>query len=207
MLIAGAGGHAREIIDIFDLIKESDICLYEDTAVAKSNVLGFTILTNEESVRQLFKQDARFVLGVGNPYLRHKMNSVLLGLGGILHSLISPLSYISINNSFLGAGVNIMSFAFISNNVSVEEGALINCRANIHHDVVVGEYCEISPGAVLLGGSKVGKLSSIGSGVTILPKVTIGENCIVGAGAVVTASLPDNCVAVGVPAKVIKQNS
>ncbi|MFR6310842.1 DapH/DapD/GlmU-related protein [Anaerofustis stercorihominis] len=45
----------------------------------------------------------------------------------------------------------------------------------------------------------------IGSESTILPGVTIGENAIVGAGSVVTKDVPDNCVVVGNPAKIIKK--
>lgn len=44
----------------------------------------------------------------------------------------------------------------------------------------------------------------IGMGVTICPGVTIGENSVIGAGAVVTKDIPDNVVAVGCPAHVIK---
>ncbi|WP_261810774.1 DapH/DapD/GlmU-related protein [Levilactobacillus humaensis] len=44
----------------------------------------------------------------------------------------------------------------------------------------------------------------IGARVNILPGVTIGENSIIGAGAVVSHDIPDNSVAVGIPAKVIK---
>ena len=44
----------------------------------------------------------------------------------------------------------------------------------------------------------------IGANVTILPGVTIGENAIVGACSVVTKDIPDNAVAVGNPARVIK---
>ena len=45
----------------------------------------------------------------------------------------------------------------------------------------------------------------IGARVNILPGVTIGENAIVGTGSVVTHDVPDNCVAVGVPAKIVKE--
>jgi acetyltransferase-like isoleucine patch superfamily enzyme len=45
----------------------------------------------------------------------------------------------------------------------------------------------------------------IGEGVSILPNVTIGKNCIIGANAVVTKDIPDNSIAVGVPAVVIRQ--
>lgn len=44
----------------------------------------------------------------------------------------------------------------------------------------------------------------IGAGCLILPGVTIGRNAVVGAGSVVTKSIPDFCVAVGNPARVIK---
>lgn len=44
----------------------------------------------------------------------------------------------------------------------------------------------------------------IGGNVTILPGVSIGNNVIIAAGAVVTKDIPDNCVAGGVPARLIK---
>lgn len=44
----------------------------------------------------------------------------------------------------------------------------------------------------------------IGMGVTIMPGVTIGNNVVIGCGAVVTKDIPDNSIAVGVPARVIK---
>ena len=45
----------------------------------------------------------------------------------------------------------------------------------------------------------------IGGNTCIMPGVTIGNNVVVGAGAVVTKDIPDNSLAVGVPAKVIKE--
>ena len=45
----------------------------------------------------------------------------------------------------------------------------------------------------------------LGGGVVVCPGVTIGENTVVGAGAVVTKDLPANVVAVGSPARVIKE--
>lgn len=50
----------------------------------------------------------------------------------------------------------------------------------------------------------VGDNVYIGHNAIILPGVTIGNNVIIGAAAVVTKNIPDNSVAVGVPAKVIK---
>lgn len=49
------------------------------------------------------------------------------------------------------------------------------------------------------------KGSWIGANVIILPGVTIGSNSVIGAGSIVTKNVPDYCVAVGNPAKVIKE--
>lgn len=45
----------------------------------------------------------------------------------------------------------------------------------------------------------------IGGGVIILPGVTIGRNSVIGAGSVVNKSIPENCVAVGNPCRVIRR--
>ncbi len=44
----------------------------------------------------------------------------------------------------------------------------------------------------------------LGENVCVMPGVTIGRNSIIGAGSIVTKSIPENCLAVGNPAKVIK---
>lgn len=44
----------------------------------------------------------------------------------------------------------------------------------------------------------------IGNNAIIMPGVEIGKNCIIGCGAIVTHSIPDNSVAVGIPARVIE---
>lgn len=52
---------------------------------------------------------------------------------------------------------------------------------------------------------KIGKNCWLGTGVIVLPGVSIGDNVVIGAGSVVNKNIPDNCVAVGVPCKVIKK--
>ncbi|MGM9900016.1 MAG: acyltransferase [Bacilli bacterium] len=56
----------------------------------------------------------------------------------------------------------------------------------------------------LFGRISVGDNVHIGTNAIILPGVHIGNNCIIGCGAIVTRDIPDNSVAVGVPAKVIE---
>jgi acetyltransferase-like isoleucine patch superfamily enzyme len=51
---------------------------------------------------------------------------------------------------------------------------------------------------------RVGAGTWLGIGVAVLPGVTIGEGCVVGANAVVTSDLPDYSIAVGVPARILR---
>jgi len=86
----------------------------------------------------------------------------------------------------------------------------INARygVKIEDDVQIGSHCSLysvstideKKGAVLLK-----KKCKIGSHSTIMPGVTIGENAIVGAHSFVNSDIPDNGVALGVPAKIIQK--
>jgi acetyltransferase-like isoleucine patch superfamily enzyme len=57
------------------------------------------------------------------------------------------------------------------------------------------------------GGTRVGPGVWLGAKVTVLDGVTIGRDSVVGAGAVVTKSLPDRIIAVGVPARVVRSRT
>ena len=59
-------------------------------------------------------------------------------------------------------------------------------------------------GSLIPAPVKIGSRVWIGAGAIILPGVTIGDNSVIGAGSVVTKDIPDNAVAVGSPARVVK---
>ena len=52
---------------------------------------------------------------------------------------------------------------------------------------------------------RIGRNCWLGAGVIVLPGVTIGDNTVVGAGSVVTKDLPSNVLAVGTPARVLRE--
>lgn len=82
----------------------------------------------------------------------------------------------------------------------------------IHERAVIGNGVNIGTGVTIGGTTKkygvpvIGDSSIISSGAKIIGPVTIGKGCVIGANAVVLQSIPDNSVAVGVPAVIIKQN-
>ena len=210
MLIAGAKGHSKEVVELFYRNEyKNKIVLFDDVSQSfdDSFVNHFTLIRDIDEAKCYFDTiDKNFVLALGGPKNRKSVENKLNSVGGQLNSIIAKNSLIGHLGVVIGAGVNIMQHAMISNYVRIGRGTLVNTYACIHHDVFVGEYCEISPMALLLGNCSVSDYSIIGANATILPNIKIGNNVIVGAGAVVTKNLPDNVVVTGVPARIIKNH-
>jgi acetyltransferase-like isoleucine patch superfamily enzyme len=109
----------------------------------------------------------------------------------------------------------------IGNYTAIEQGFHLTCaeRVEIGNHVSITEYVGIfdiwhpyeDTGVPIMDQPlktspvRIGDGSFIGFGAVIQPGVTIGRNCLVGANSVVTKSIPDFCVAVGIPAKVIRR--
>ena len=87
--------------------------------------------------------------------------------------------------------------------IEIGDGSLIGHNttiATLNHDFNPDKRANLHPSPV-----KIGKNVWIGSDSTILPGVEIGDGAVIGAGSVVTKNVPANSIAVGSPARVIKQ--
>jgi acetyltransferase-like isoleucine patch superfamily enzyme len=103
-------------------------------------------------------------------------------------------------------GLNARNGTYVSKSATIGRHVRLNFNSFVACDAVVGDYSFLAVGAIMTGYSKLGKGSVLYSNAVILPNVTVGENCVIGAGSVVTKDIPDNCVAWGNPAKVVKRN-
>ncbi len=106
--------------------------------------------------------------------------------------------------------------------IEIHPGATIGRRLFIDHGtgVVIGETTEIGDDCtiyqgVTLGGTgkdrgkrhpTLGNNVMVGAGAKVLGPINIGNNVRIAAGAVVLMDIPDNCTAVGVPARVARRN-
>jgi len=209
MLIVGAKGFAKEILQYFhkkNLVNE--LVFYDDVSNDLPERLfnRFRIIRNLDEAKEYFaKVDNRFVLGVGNPKVRFDLQKRMELAGGHIVTVIVDSVEIGSYGVFIGEGSTIMGGTIITNDIIIGNSVLINLNCTVGHDSKIGNYCDLSPGVHVSGHVEIGDFSSLGTGAVLIPNVKIGRNCIIGAGSVVTKDIPDNSVAVGVPAKVIKE--
>ncbi len=205
MLIIGAGGFAKELVEIFQQKGTADnIAFFDDVNLDTGNLLfnKFPILRNEIEVSDFFSRNGNeFTIGIGNPALRHKMYKKFSALEGKLTSVISSKSCIGSFEVRLGEGCNILDGATFSNTSSAGLACIVYYNAIITHDCSIGDFCQLSPGATLLGGAKVDDFGVIGSNATILSKIMVGRHSMIGAASVVTKHVPDYALMVGNPAR------
>jgi acetyltransferase-like isoleucine patch superfamily enzyme len=124
------------------------------------------------------------------------------------------------SNTKVGSFVEIQKDVKIGKNCKISSHSFVCSGVTIEDNVFVGHGVmftnDLFPRATNLDGSQqteqdwtlietfVKKGASIGSNATILCGITIGENALIGAGSVITKDIPDNVVAVGNPAKILK---
>jgi sugar O-acyltransferase (sialic acid O-acetyltransferase NeuD family) len=200
MIIAGAGGHGKEVRQVLlqDGFSSSELTFFDQDP---ARVAASGIFTSEEILIH-FSKDSRFVLGVGNPEFRQKLYNLLSDLGGRLYGVGSHFSTHLMDSPIK---FDAMPFSFVGPETAIGLGVLVNTRAHVHHECMVGDFSEIGPGAMLLGGVKIGKYCRIGAGAVILPGVEIADEVIIGAGAVVNKSVFERSTLVGVPAKKVEK--
>lgn len=201
MLIIGAKGHAKEIIDVLENFEQINYAFFDNVnKYIESFLFGKLVIKDINTAKIYLEENNSFILAIGGPKNRFLLyNCFKNEYNAVPFSVIAKTAIVS-KYSKLGLGLNIMSYAFISNNVTIGNGCLINAYAKIHHDTNVGEFVEISPNATILGNCLIGNYTFIGASATILPNISIGNNVVVAAGSVVTKNIPDNSMVAGIPA-------
>lgn len=110
------------------------------------------------------------------------------------------------SSSSLDEGVIVNACVCVGANTHLGRFTMLNRSTSIGHDVTTEEFVTIGPGSVVSGSCLFRRGAFVGAGAVVTPKLTIGANSIVGAGAVVVKDVPDNCVVVGNPARIVREN-
>lgn len=197
----GAGGHAKVVIDAMQASEQFLIegLLDDDGALFGSYVLGFSVkgAITPESIKQLGIKHA--VIALGSNRARANIAGRCRGMVQWM-TVVHPKAYVAAS-ARVGRGSVIFAGAVVQPDAWVGEHVIVNTASSIDHEVVLGDFSHIAPGARLAGNVHVKEGAFLGIGASILPGKTIGAWSTVGAGAVVVQDIQDEVTAVGVPAK------
>lgn len=209
LAIYGAHGLAREVYIIARKINQihhkwSEYCFIDDiNEIAEAN--GVKVYKFSELVEERDKNDIEVVIAVGEPHVRdfmyHKVKDEGLGLATLIH----PGVYID-ETTVIGEGVVIGEGATITANVQIGANTYIQPHAVIGHDIEIGKHTVIGSNCQIGGGDRIGDRVFMGflSGTT--DHISIGSDSVISAGAIVFRELPEEVIAVGNPARIMKKN-
>ena len=187
--IYGASGHGKVVADVAKSAGYREIVFLDDNGELKfsPDLPKFPV-----------------IIAIGDNKIRANLQKKVSEAGFEIATLIHETAVIS-PTAKIGRGVVIMPNVVVNADAIIGDGVILNSACVIEHDCVIGEFSHISPNSALAGGVEVGEFSHIGLGSSVIQKIKIGKNCVIGAGSAVIKDIDENCVAVGVPAKVIKK--
>jgi acetyltransferase EpsM len=202
LLIWGAGGHSRVVLDIVRGIGRFEPIVFIDDDLSKAG-LAFCecpIIGGPDILHQF--AGSAFVIAVGDNRTRARCFDRALDNGLLPAALVHPTAVIA-PSARIGRGTIVMPGVIVNAGAVIGENCIINSGAIIEHDCRIGSHAHVSPRVVLGGGVTVGPLAHVGIGAVVLPGAVIGEESIVGAGAVVLKEAPAHSTVVGVPARAL----
>jgi sugar O-acyltransferase (sialic acid O-acetyltransferase NeuD family) len=206
LIILGAGGHAKVLIEIIRL-RGLDVLgvLDADVAAVGQSVTGIPVIGTDDMLAEYPPQEVYLVnaLGsTGSSLQRKDLFTQQKKAGYQFFSLIHPSAVVACDTA-LGEGVQIMAGAVIQPGCSLGDNSIINTRASVDHDCLIGDHVHIAPGATLSGGVRAHGQAHVGTGAVIIQGVTLGTGCLIAAGAVVVGDVPSAAKVMGVPGKVV----
>lgn len=170
-----------------------------------SEIMGKTVLGHFAKCTCEDIKGKYFIVAVGDNKIRHSIMSRIDDYGGYLPTLIHPDAKIS-SSAQIGKGVYMHMGVVVWTKAVIGDFSIVSPNTVIAHHAKVGNACLISVSSVVGARVCVGDYTMFGIGSIAITGVNnIGKNVMLGAGTTATKDIEDNVLAVGSPARVIKQ--
>ncbi|MEG1107057.1 MAG: acetyltransferase [Eubacterium sp.] len=210
LILVGAGGHTKSIIDSIQSAKKYEIIGIIDKTIEdeKKEIGIIPIIGSDEMLFDLYHQQGivnAFVSvgSIGNTTIRERLQAQLKRIGFKMPNIIDPTAVISQKMS-LTEGIFVGKGVIVNTDCVVEPMAILNTGSVIEHDCHIGRFSHISPGATLCGNVSIGDFTHVGANATIIQGVKVGQRSLIGAGSVVIHDVDDGQKIAGNPGIIMK---
>ncbi len=197
MILFGASGHAKVILEILERLGHEQFTLWDDAV--KPPLWNLPVSLPDEN---RLTEGEEMIISIGINSIRKKVAARYenrVSFATALH----PATALS-GRAIFGAGTVCMAGVTVNADTHIGKHGILNTNASIDHDCLIGDYVHLSPNSCLCGGVTVGEGTHVGASATVIPGIKIGRWCTIGAGAVVIQDVPDGATVVGNPGKILK---
>jgi len=212
LVIVGAGGFGREVLDVVDAMNAAGADLEfvgyvddTDTSVPLLERLGAPYLGAVERLAEdpsSIVADTGFVIGIGAGDVRRRLDEVLTNAGRRPLVLIHSMATVG-GDCRIDEGCILAAGARVTTNITLGRHTQLHVNSTIGHDSVLDDFVSVYPGATVSGNVHLEHGVTIGTGANVLPGLRVGAGAFVGAGAVVTSDVEPGVTVAGVPARPI----
>jgi sugar O-acyltransferase (sialic acid O-acetyltransferase NeuD family) len=205
LAILGTSLYAPEVLDVIEDLERYEVTTFVenwDRTKTKQPLCGLPVIWIDDAAPLASTHKAVCSLGTTH---RQRFIQEAEALGFQFATIIHPTTRVS-RQSSVGEGSILNAGVVVASNTAVGRHVIINRGALIGHNTVVHDYVTISPGANIAGVVTIGEGTYVGIGAIVLERITVGDHSVIGAGAVVTRDVPEGVQAMGIPARITKEN-
>lgn len=204
VIIYGASGQGRVTADLIRTMGKHDIFGFVDDDKSKTGILidGVKVVGGRDILSTLCTKDKvqGVVLAVGDGNVRASLFELCRKTDLEIIGFIHPSAAVS-PGAQIHPSAMVWPHAVINVGATIGMSTIVNSNSTVEHDVALGSFVHVAPGAILCGNCSVGDHTWIGAGAVILQGVRVGKSATIGAGSVVLADVPDDTTGFGVPFK------
>ncbi|MDR3164344.1 MAG: NeuD/PglB/VioB family sugar acetyltransferase [Synergistaceae bacterium] len=200
VIVYGAGGLGREVLQIVRAVSDARVLGYIDDGVSPGIERNGTSVLGGSEYLDTLDGNVSVVMGISDPNIKRGIFAKLsrnprISFPNIVHPRAIVSEYASLER-----GIVIASGCAISVDVSLEVGVFLNVGTVVGHDAKIGDFSSVMPLTAISGNVNIGERCLIGAQSAILQGTTVGDGCTVCMGAVVLRDVPDGATVIGNPA-------
>lgn len=205
--IYGTGGTAREVFDIMHLCENNgyEKIIFIDDKKNDTSFLNCELYDFHNLIKKYSNNQIKIVVAVGEPEIKKILYNKVHEANYNFATVIHPTAEIS-PSAKLGKSVVIKKGGIVSCDAILGDAVGLEPYVVVGHDTKVGSFTQLSAFVNIGGFAEIGSVVYVGLSTCVKDRTKIGNNTIVSMASAVIRDLPEDVIAVGNPARPMKNN-